>query len=219
MLSNYCAEEYYTDNWGVDPPHRSFHATAHSYIERYGREAYDRAFTFAVVRHPLAKQVSNFFFIAEQCQRHVDWCEERLIPTEVDGIPVASLPDETKVRTFHEWIAAMYEKYPPGAPDHYLFGNKGHGNEEYETFGATQRSWIVDEGGEVAVDLIVKLEDLSGNPSLLSEYIPCLKGAEMEERNKTPKYPDFMRFAENERTKKIMQEVYAEDFATFGYEL
>ncbi|KAL7545983.1 hypothetical protein ACHAWF_013898 [Thalassiosira exigua] len=219
MLSNHCEDEYYTDEWGIDPPHRSFHATAHSYIEHYGREAYDRAFTFAVVRHPLAKQVSNFFFIAEQCQLQTDSCEERLIPIEVGGVPVASLPDEKKMEIFHEWIAAMYAKYPPGSPGHYLFANKGHGNEEYETFGATQLSWMVDEEGSVAVDSVLKLEDLSGDPSLLSAYIPCLQGAEMEKHNKTPKYPDFTLFAENERTKKIMQEVYAEDFATFGYEL
>ncbi|KAL7551968.1 hypothetical protein ACHAWF_015178 [Thalassiosira exigua] len=219
MLSNYCVDEYYTDHWGNDPPHRSFHATAHSYIDHYGREAYDQAFTFTVVRHPLAKQVSNFFFLAEQCRRNTNSCKERLTPIEVDGVPVVSLPGKKKIEIFHDWIAALYKKYPPGSPGHYLFGNKGHGNEEYGTFSATQLSWIVDEEGSIAVDLILKLEDLSGNPFLLSDYIPCLQGAKMEKRNKTPKYPDFMRFAENERTKKIMHEVYAEDFETFGYTL
>ena len=48
----------------IRPWHRSFHATADSYIRQYGRQVFDDAYTFAVVRHPLPRQVSNFLLFS-----------------------------------------------------------------------------------------------------------------------------------------------------------
>lgn len=111
----------------------------------------------------------------------------------------------------------LYQAYPPGSPNHHLFGSKGHGNEEYPTMNATQTSWMVDETGKMAVKKIFKLEDLSNNLHELSQAIPCLTGQTMISKNQTPKYPHFTRFANNDRTNRIMQEVYASDYANFGY--
>ena len=65
MLNDHCKEEYFREKWETNNGynHRSFHSTAHSYIERHGRAVWDEAYSFAVVRHPLARQVSNFFFL------------------------------------------------------------------------------------------------------------------------------------------------------------
>lgn len=40
----------------------------------------------------------------------------------------------------------------------------------------------------------------------------------MAKENKTSKYPNFMLFAKDEQTKKIINEVFAEDFKNFGYD-
>ena len=129
----------------------------------------------------------------------------------------SSSTEEAKIEAFHDWMWELYQAYPPGSPNHHLFGSKGHGNEEYPTMNATQTSWMVDETGKMAVKKIFKLEDLSNNLDKLSQAIPCLTGQTMISKNQTPKYPHFTRFANNDRTNRIMQEVYAADYANYGY--
>ena len=41
----------------------------------------------------------------------------------------------------------------------------------------------------------------------------------MAKKNKTSKYPDYKLFSKNEETNKIINEVFADDFKHFGYEL
>jgi len=75
MLDEHCSPaEYATEEWttAAGLKHRSSHSTARSYIARHGRRAWDRAYTFAVVRHPLARQVPNFFFLAANCAEAPD---------------------------------------------------------------------------------------------------------------------------------------------------
>lgn len=221
MLRERCPTEYVSGKWGDKRQHRSFHATSHSYIEKYGRDIYDLAYTFAVVRHPLARQVSNFFFLAEKCGKDTNLCQTRRIPTHINGVTISEATDEQKIQAFHAWLEQMYQEYPPGSPEHYKFGSHGHGNEEYETFSATQTSWMVDPQGKLAVQKVYKLEDLSKDITELANAIPCLKSGDisMANDNITPKYPHYMLFSENANTKRIIQEVYAVDFENFGYEM
>lgn len=80
------------ERWGDG--HRSFHASATSFIDHLGRDEWDQAATFAIVCHPLARMVSNFFFLIAQCQRRWhSYCSDRLIPFDVD---VESMADEEK---------------------------------------------------------------------------------------------------------------------------
>lgn len=55
-------------------------------------------------------------------------------------------------------------------------GSKGHGNEDYDTFNATQTSWMVDpkDTSKIAVQKIYKLEELSTNMDELMEAIPYI---------------------------------------------
>jgi len=219
MFEERCEEEYYGGQWWDDNDqyHRAFHATAHAYIEHYGRKTWDDAYTFAVVRHPLARQVSNFFFLASNgCVDNAVKCEERLIPK----IDLESMSDGEKLDVFHKWIIEVYNKFPPSSTDHYRFGAAGHGNEVYDTFSSTQTSWLVDPRGDIVVQEIFHLEDLSKDISKLADNIPCLKNGslDMEKHNKTPKYPNYMLFAKRERTRTIINEVFAEDFKNLGYE-
>ena len=56
-----------------------------------------------MVRHPLQRQVSNYFFIASEC---VDMgvCEDRLIQPFSRGNRMKLLTGEEKVNAFHEWV-------------------------------------------------------------------------------------------------------------------
>jgi len=218
MFGERCKEEYHGDQWWDenDNFHRAFHATAHAYIEYFGMKTWNDAYTFAVVRHPLARQVSNFFFLASNgCSKNADKCEERLIPK----IDLGSMTDEEKMDVFHEWILNVYETFPPGSTDHFRFGAAGHGNEVYDTFSSTQTSWLVDPDGVIVVKEIFHLETLSNDMSKLAENIPCLKNGpiEMDHSNKTPNYPDYMLFAKNKQTRSIINEVFADDFKNFAY--
>lgn len=136
------------------------------------------------------------------------------------------MTDEEKIDAFHSWIGTMYDEYPPGSPKHYLIGSKGHGNEDSVGFNSTQTSWVVDDTDTIAVKRIYKLERLSEDMSELVEAIPCLRGSseesenvEMVHKNESPSYPNFMRFAENERTRQIIHELFASDFENFGYSM
>jgi hypothetical protein len=233
MLRQRCGKEYVSETWTKELHHRSFHATAHSYIDHYGRSVWDNAYSFAVVRHPLARQVSNFFFLVDTCISNGNRiCEERHIQTHIDGVSINELSDEMKIQSFHEWMERMYESFPPGRKLHHLFGSTGHGNEEFDTFSSTQTSWMVDPEGNMAVKSVFKLETLSDDMIELAEQIPCLKEqgprgggvtnsntVEMIKSNAAPNYPHYMLFAENERTRAIMNEVFAVDFQNFGYDL
>ena len=180
MLIEHCSnDEYVKEKWATPRgvKHRSFHSTAHSYIERHGKRVWDKAYTFAVVRHPLARQVSNFFFLAANCEKDGKKCGgDRLIPEGMG--PGSSATEEEKIAAFHAWMARLYEAYPPGSPENHLMGSKGHGNEEYPTMNATQTSWLVDPTGQnIVVEEVFRLESFSGNMEELMRAIPCLARA------------------------------------------
>ena len=243
MLEHRCSSQYTSEYWSGGSQ-RTFHATAHALIDRNGRDSWENAYTFAVVRHPLARVVSNFFFLVDRCSRKKkDWCKDRLIPV---GLDLNSLSDEQKIEEFHTYFSKLYDKYPPGSPNHYLLGSRSHGNDRFDTFNATQTSWLVDEKGEIAVKNIFHLETLSKDMSKLAQDLPCLNDnsnddgsgdddddddddsnetskdrnlVEMVHKNQTPKYPDYKLFGHNEHTNRILKEVFAVDFANFGYDL
>lgn len=171
MLKDRCPEQFYPERWGSDPPQRTFHATAHALIDREGRDAWDNSYTFALVRHPLARVVSNFWFLVNNCRTSKEMCKQRSIPV---GLDVTAMTDDEKITAFHEYFHKLYEQYPPGSKDHYLFGSLGHGNEKFRTLNATQTSWMVDEDGNMAVKNIYKLEDLADDMKKLVSDLPCL---------------------------------------------
>jgi len=152
------------------------------------------------------------------------------------------LTDKEKILAFHQWMGNLYEAHPPGSPDQYLIGSLGHGNEAILSFNNTQTSWLIDEKDEIVVDNIFHLEDLSKNMATLTEAIPCLGNKDENESNyyddakvsrtlkeekthvdmihsnTTPKYPDYKKFTKNEKTQRIMKELFDVDYKNFGYE-
>ena len=101
MLNTYCENKNEKESIGND--HQTIHSTALSYIDHYGRDIWNTAYTFVVVRHPLQRQVYNYFFIAAEC---VDMgvCEDRLIQPFSRGNRMKLLTGEEKVNAFHEWV-------------------------------------------------------------------------------------------------------------------
>jgi len=222
MFREYCQLELdaFSEKWVTESGihHRTFHATSHSLIVRHGYKVWEEAYTFAIVRHPLARQVSNFFFLIGNCDGRKDCHSDRMIPE--DAIDMET--DEEKIEAFHSWMANLYKAHPPGTPTNYLMGSKGHGNEDYDTFNATQTSWMVDpnDNNKIAVQKVYKLEELSTNMDEMVEAIPCLKPAGgMATKNASKKtYPHYTKFSKNEKTNRIMREVFGVDYENFGYE-
>eukprot|EP00586_Coscinodiscus_wailesii_P000214 CAMPEP_0172482064 /NCGR_PEP_ID=MMETSP1066-20121228/8342_1 /TAXON_ID=671091 /ORGANISM="Coscinodiscus wailesii, Strain CCMP2513" /LENGTH=374 /DNA_ID=CAMNT_0013244937 /DNA_START=143 /DNA_END=1264 /DNA_ORIENTATION=- len=155
MLSQQCSSQYQSARWMDDNNigHRTFHLTAHAHRDHYGIAQWNASTTFALVRHPLARQVSIFFFLLHNCERNANKCQnhDRFIPT--DGSVTSNSTEEEKIQAFHDWIHTLYETYntstnSTNSKQNYLLGSIGHGNEVYATFNATQSSWLVDETGQ-----------------------------------------------------------------------
>jgi hypothetical protein len=234
MLRERCEPQFYEEEWDENGvTQRTFHATAHALMDHYGVDNWENSYRFAVVRHPLARVVSNFFFLVGRCRDarkdasgFVEKCKDRSVPWH----DLSSKSVEEQVEAFHGYFHRLYERYPPGSPRHYLFGSLGHGNEVFETFNATQTSWLVDASGEIAVDHIFHLESLSTDLDALARDLPCLYDDESEEpedvrklldmvhENPSEGYPDYRLFGRNERTNTILREVYGVDYENFGYE-
>merc|ERR1711920_585807 len=114
MFRQRCADELIKSE-AFDSGGRSFHATATAFIDHFGRDTWEKAYTFAIVRHPLARQVSDFFFLAKMCTKNKKKCEDRFIPERVRGDNMLSLSDDEKIQAFHDWISVLYKNYPPGS--------------------------------------------------------------------------------------------------------
>ena len=244
MFNKHCHGQWKNEKWSSPAMLRTFHCTAECWIDHWGEKAWNEKYSFAIVRHPLARAVSNFFFLIGQCtEKRSKICKERAIDTHYNGTNINHLDDdELKIKLFHSWVEKAYKLFPPWSRNHHLFGSHAHNNDVYSSFNATMSSWMVNADGEIVVDEVYRLEEMaSGGMDKLSTKIPCLKNAATAERflaeqqhgeenidrqkqrvqlptkNRSVPYPDYKRFAGNSRTKEIFLEVFAADFHNFGY--
>ena len=221
MLNTYCENKNEKESIGID--HQTINSTALSYIDHYGRDIWNTAYTFVVVRHPLQRQVSNYFLIASKCE-DMGVCTERLIHPSVTGNKMKLLTGEEQVNAFHEWVLKLYSRYPPGSDFDYRFGSLGHGNEGMISFNSTQTSWIVDENDKITVNKIYHLENLDDELNEIILSIPCLISNQRQQdaikmMQNPNTHPNFKLFDKNKKTNQIINEVYAVDFQNFGYKL
>ena len=201
MLNERCPGQWRNEKWSSPALLRTFHCSAQCWIDRWGGKAWNDQYSFAIVRHPLARAVSNFFFLIDQCsKKRSKICEERAISTHYNGVVINDLADdELKINLFHSWVEKAYKLFPPGSHNHHLFGSHAHNNDVYSTFNATMTSWMVNADGEIAVDEVYRLEEMaSGGMDKLSTKIPCLKNAataserflaEQEQEESTEEHP------------------------------
>ena len=148
-----------------DGSSRNFHASAHRQRGSVGGRRWRNAFTFATVRNPWERQLSNWKFLMRRCsQKRTVRCERRFIP-ETPTLDVA---------IFHQWIRKLDSSYPVGARDEYLFSSYAHNNDEDSFFNSTQASWLVDREGTVLVDHLYRLDD-PAFWSVVQLHNPCLE--------------------------------------------
>jgi hypothetical protein len=201
---------------------RFFHASASLQRRAVGEGAWARAYTFALVRNPYARQVSMFHFLLSEasCNRPVgvrpSHCEKRKLPP-----PGSWLNDhEQAVRRFREWIRAMAHEFPPGSKDEHLFGARSHGNERDSWFNASQVSWLVDGRGQLLVKEVIKLEELEAKWPKLQTAVCGLARTNyddgVDERRNPSHHAHYSEYYDDE-TRRTVESYMASDLAAFGY--
>lgn len=201
---------------------RFFHASASLQRQVLGGDAWRRAYTFALVRNPYARQVSMFHFLLTEasCNRPVgtrpQHCEQRKLP-EVGPW----LKDRAQVvARFRAWIRDMAVAFPVGSRDAHLFGARSHGNERDRWFNASQVSWLVDADGKYMVDEIIKLEELERKWPVLQRAICGLAHSpyrEDAELRKNPSSHEHYSTYYDDATRRIVDTYMGIDLAAFGY--
>ena len=137
-----------------------FHGSGYRQKMLVGEVAWKDSYRFALVRNPWDRQVSMFhFLVGGQCgkEKQKTRCKERFLPSYGPWLeePAEAIPK------FREWMHQLDENFPVGHPKNYLFGSMAHGNDENSWYNASQLSWMVDGIGELMVEKVVKLEELS----------------------------------------------------------
>ena len=155
------------------------HKTAREKIDEIGRRVWDRKLSFAVVRNPWDKVVSQFHYTVKTRQ--------------------AGLGE--KYIAFGDWVRAAYRDRDPLYCD-------------YPSMFNPQRDWLVDEDDQLAVNRILRFENLEKDfESLMVELgmdtrLPHVK---VSNRKSYREYYD-------DSTAEIVADVFAPDLELFGYE-
>ena len=209
------------------------HSSAALQQAHVGADAWDDAFTFAVVRNPWIRLVSWWVFITG----FFDVCSarEHLL---LAGMDAATSPEcyrnvnQSRPECFREWVHRMRQRSPPGSSNASLFSFFPYvGNDRVASWGGSQLDWLVDERGTRIVDKVFKLEELEqvGWPEL-QERVCGLERIEYAEAkrffrvnptrqptSKSGSSPLPYAAYYDEATLRIASEYVAEDAATFGY--
>jgi hypothetical protein len=173
------------------PSNFFFHASADRQRQLVGEDAWNNAFKFALVRNPWARQVSMFhFLVGGHCKTQLVPATDNIAaPNDEPHYMLAGKPKGGKacstrllpsgqgdwlddnanaIPAFRKWMKRLDDAFPTGHPDNYLFGSMAHGNDESPWFNASQLSWMVDRSGQVLVDKVIKLEELTDQWSQLT---------------------------------------------------
>jgi hypothetical protein len=191
-----------------------FHGNAQRQHSLVGEDAWKDAFKFALVRNPWARQVSMFhFLVGGQCGKETkkDRCKERFIPMA----GAWEKDPELAIPAFRKWMKDLDDNYPPSHPKNYLFGSMAHGNDENAWFNASQLSWLVDERGQVLVDKVIKLEELTAEWKGLMHDL-CADD-KLEASHANPSVHTHYSEYYDEVTKDVVDRHMAPDVAYFGY--
>lgn len=130
------------------------HASALLWRRAFG-QAWNKAFTFALVRNPWARLVSHWAF---HIGSKTPLDGGHLMPSQRQE---ARLNETRSITHFRSWVRYASQVYPPGAREAWRFTTAdAHGNEQVHGFNASQLSWLVDERGSLLVNEIYRLEEL-----------------------------------------------------------
>jgi len=152
-------------------------------------------FKFTFVRNPWERCVSSYFYVKQNKPRR---------------------GRRYKNSTFREFLVnendffnfrTPWDKQSPTL--HRLFKKKSLGFEQ-------QIDWISDERGDVLVDFVGKLEQISEDLPAIFERIgiPCKQKIPHLRKSKHKHYTEYY----DDETREIVSEKYAKDIKEFGYE-
>jgi len=203
---------------------RFFHASASLQRRVLGADAWQGAYTFALVRNPFARQLSMFTFLLQEagCKAPIgvrpSHCEERRLPAAGPW-----LSDKAQVATkFRSWIRTLADAFPLGTARAHLFGARSHGNELDPWYNASQLSWLVDQSGNLLVDEVVRLEELRARWPRLQKAI-CGLGATpynadpQATARRNPSHHEHYSYYYDEPTRRIVEGFMAADLVAFNY--
>jgi len=201
---------------------RFFHASASLQRAAIGPQLWAKAYKFALVRNPWARQVSMFHFLLSHvsCKKPIGarpaHCDERRLPEAgpwLGDVSLASL-------RFRKWLADIAAHFPPGSTDQHFFGAKSHGNERDPWYNASQISWMVDSSGSLLVDDVFKLEELEAHWPVLQRRICSLANVPYNaggpKRNPSP-HGHYSLYYDN-FTRGLVAKYMQADLDHFGYQ-
>jgi hypothetical protein len=152
------------------------HASAEFQQRIVGREAWEAAFTFAVVRNPWARQVSAYRFHTKDYTRRVLFyaiADMHLGNNFYCFGKFLSRADD--VECFRTWLRRLHRLHPPGSPSSYLFLGFPYGNHALPSHNSSQLSLCADSKGHLLVDRVYALERLESHWPELQARLPCLR--------------------------------------------
>ena len=184
-----CAKDYYIPDDKKNKGDIWRHSTAEQIIDHYGADIWNEYFTFAVVRNPWDRLVSMFHFNIKG----------RWITHHCD-------PRVTRIRKECRRFLRKHSRCKKIAFLDYA-KNHIHRKPQYE--------YVCDSSGNVLVDSVFKLEDLSTDYSLLSSKLglPDLK---LGHANKTSR-GSYSEYYDSDSVAAVA-DIYSEDINKFGYE-
>eukprot|EP01062_Namystynia_karyoxenos_P056959 TRINITY_DN478_c0_g1_i2.p1 TRINITY_DN478_c0_g1~~TRINITY_DN478_c0_g1_i2.p1 ORF type:complete len:364 (+),score=58.32 TRINITY_DN478_c0_g1_i2:84-1094(+) len=175
------------EQWGVPVARHMFHGSALEFRHIVGPAIWAKTYSFALVRNPWARHVSQFLYSStEVCRPRLDdrkrnrliqKCAEKwLMPQHSKYITMPI--EELGPREFRQWVGEQYKAWPPGSPVENRFSVEGDRglNGMFPTLRkATQWSWIADEHGKLMIKDYFKLENLKEDWPLLQRRICGLR--------------------------------------------
>lgn len=190
------------------------HAQAWFYRQQLGKEIYDNCLTVSQVRNPWDKMVSTFFFRCTSPKDKDKWAQQRKWFLD-HGL---SEPTDTPGKAlFTEFVRALEKKEQvPHGPWNNISRQENLADSFKENI--NQLDGLTDLEGNVIVDEILKLEELSERWASLQSTIRAKTGKEPQNPpnlNKTHR-GDYREYY-TEETRDIVGRLFRKDIDYFGY--
>ena len=171
------------------------HAKCRDIFVPQGKLTRDECFAFSFVRNPWDRLVSTFFYIMKGGRADIDKQRRDRYLSKYNG------DFKSFVRDIENWFSLQEEDSI--YPDKFI----PHFRPQYE--------FICDENGEIMVDFIGRVEDITSDFKKLCELL-SVSGARLSKTNKSS-HRAYQKYYDTE-TRDIVAKYYARDIELFAYE-
>lgn len=207
-------QPHYSAKFGLDK-----HSTAKDIIDVLGEQVWDEYYSWALVRSPYSRMLSNYNYAAREVSYHlkqvkressspkdiVDWVNDKDFPGRKPGWPWDN-------HAIQAYLLTLNDEYPFSA---YI---------RHPLFMATHWNWslkaqLEDKSGEsLAVKDFIRLEELAQEwPKLCDKLGVAGLDLPWENSSTKPREQAQHRFFWREDDVALIQCRFAEDFEVFGY--